>query len=300
MTVSGTPPAAGTPSVCAVIVTRNRRDLLAECLGRVRALERPVDELVVVDNASTDGTGQMVRERFPEAHLLALEANVGGAGGFHHGLSWAYARGHEWMWVMDDDTFVERDTLGALLAGAARAPAGRPARVLASRVLWKDGRLHPMNEPWPYWRRRGELARAVDAGLLLLRHATFVSAAIHREAVQRHGLPLAHYFVWTEDFEYTGRILREEAGYLVPESTVLHWTASPHTPVTHGGERFYYFVRNSLLLLRGGALSPAERAQYLRLYVRSLRDYGRRNAWDRTALDTIRRGIHDGLRDPVR
>lgn len=286
--------------VCAVVVTHNRIALLRRCLVALQQQRRAVDAILVVDNASTDGTAEMVRAEFPRVELHRLMRNVGGAGGFHAGLKAGHVRGHEWLWLMDDDTLAQPDALGALLAGAERAPDGRRPLLLASQVLWKDGRLHPMNAPMPRWRSRGDMAEAAAAGLLLLRTATFVSIAVRREAVERFGLPLAHYFLWADDFEYTARLLRNDPGYLVPESRVDHWTVAPHTPVSDGGDRFYFHVRNSLLLLRGSSLSTVERVDYGRYYLRSLREYLRLHGGRRTAWGLVARGIRDGLRGATR
>src|SRR4051794_9178418 len=88
-------------SVCAVVVTFNRRDLLESCLAALGEQTRHVDEIIVVDNASTDGTAGFVAAEFPDVTVLVLPANVGGAGGFHAGLGAALAKGHDWLWVMD-------------------------------------------------------------------------------------------------------------------------------------------------------------------------------------------------------
>lgn len=293
-------PAARQERVCAVVVTFNRQELLRRCLTALEEQRRPLDELLVVDNASTDGTSSMVAEEFPRAELLTLAENEGGAGGFHRGLAWAHARGHDWFWLMDDDTFAEPDSLEALLAGGQRAPGGHPPLVLASRVLWKDERLHPMNMPTARWRWRGRLAEGVGHGLLLLRNATFVSVAVRREAIDRFGLPLSHYFLWSDDVEFTSRILRDEPGYLVPESRVYHWTREPHTAVSASGDRFYYHVRNVLLLLRGTSLEWVERLDFGRYYVRTLREYVRTRRPRRAALALVARGLRDGLRGEVR
>jgi GT2 family glycosyltransferase len=285
-------------SVCAIVVTHNRPDMLRGCLDALADQERPPQEVLVIDNASTDDTPDIVRDEYPWVQLLRMEVNGGGAGGFHRGIAEAHARGHDWLWVMDDDTFPVPDTLAALLAGAARA-SERPLLV-ASQVRWKDERLHPMNMPVPRWRDRAGLSAGVADGLLLLRNATFVSVAMRREVVDRFGLPLEHYFIWTDDVEYTSRILRNERGYLVPESRVYHWTPKPHTAVTDAGPRFYFHVRNSLLLLRGSSLSPIERLDYGRYYVRTLIAFLKAHGREREARSTLRRGLRDGLRDRVR
>lgn len=285
--------------VCAVVVTRNRKALLRRCLEAIDAQQPPVDQVVVVDNASEDGTGEMVQTEFAHMALLELAENLGGAGGFSQGMAWAHARDFDWLWLMDDDTLAEADTLRALLRGAARAPAGPPLLV-ASSVLWKDGRVHPMNFGLPRWRRPAELADGVAHGLLLMRYATFVSVAVRREAIDRFGLPLEHYFIRGDDVEYTARVLKDEPGFLVPESRVYHWTPEPHGPDSGAGERFYYLVRNSLLILRGSAMHPVERFDYGRWYLRALVRYLRAHRRDRAALALVARGIRDGLRGPAR
>lgn len=281
--------------VCAIVVTRDRADLLRRCLQALAGQTRLPEQVVVVDNASADRTREMVREEFPSVALVELERNLGGAGGFFHGMAWAHERGYDWLWLMDDDTFAQEDALEHLLAGAGRAPSGRPL-LLASTVLWKDGRLHPMNLGLPRWRWPAELAQAAAHRLLLMRYVTFVSVAVHREAIDRFGLPLPHYFIWGDDVEFTARVLRDEPGFLVPDSRVYHWTDQPHAPSTVTGDRFYYHARNSLFLLRGSAFHPGERLDYLRWYLGTIRRYIAATRGDRRALEVLGRGIRDGLR----
>jgi rhamnopyranosyl-N-acetylglucosaminyl-diphospho-decaprenol beta-1,3/1,4-galactofuranosyltransferase len=282
-------------NVCAIVVTYNRREMLRRCLSALAAQEHPVQSVLVVDNASTDGTADFVRADFPDVELLALERNVGGAGGFERGLSWAHGRGYEWLWLMDDDTLTLPDTLSSLLEGARRAP-GRAPLIVCSEARWKDERLHPMNVPLPRWRDRAHLAEAAAKGLLSVRYATFVSLALRREAIDRFGLPLAHYFIWGDDVEFTARVLRHERGYLVPESRVYHWTPEPHQGASLDSDRFYYHARNSLYLLRGSSLSPLERFDYGRYYLRSIGRYIAANRRDRRRLAILLRGVRDGLR----
>jgi GT2 family glycosyltransferase len=292
--------AAAPERVCAVVVTYNRCDLLRRCLGALAEQTRPVDEVIVVDNASTDGTAAMVTAEFPHVTLLALPENVGGAGGFHAGLRAGLDAGHDWLWVMDDDTITVPDTLEALLAGGAR-PTGPPPMLLASQVRWKDESLHPMNLPTPRWRSPQEMAEGVADGLVALRNATFVSVALRREALERYGLPLAHYFIWTDDIELTSRILRTERGYVVPESRVYHWTPSPHAAAAADtGDRFFYHVRNSLLLLRGTSLAPMDRFDYARYYVKTLITFLRARGREPAALTLVARGLWAGMRGDVR
>ena len=279
-------------SVCAVVVTHNRHDLLVECLDRLQGQSRRPDQVLVVDNASTDDTAAMLATR--DVEVLRLTSNRGGAGGFARGLSAAYERGYDWIWLLDDDTFADERCLEALLAGAAQAP--RAPSVVCSVVRWRDERLHPMNRPWFRVGRRGEFAEAAGAGLALIRTATFVSTMLHRDAVAEHGLPPAHYFVWLDDMEYTGRLLRDGAGYMVADSTVRHWTPRAHDTLADSRERFYFKARNHLWLLRGSSFGGVERAGYGLAYVRALATYLWQSPSKPAALRTAARGIRDGLR----
>ena len=121
------------PRVAAVVVTYNRRDLLLESLAAVLAQTRAPDKVIVVDNASEDGTAAAVRDQFPSVHLAELRRNSGGAGGFAGGMALALADGADLIWLMDDDTVPEPGALSALLSARDRMAAqdrsaGRPLR----------------------------------------------------------------------------------------------------------------------------------------------------------------------------
>lgn len=245
-----------------MVVTHNRCDLLASALTSIAAQTRPPDTVIVVDNASTDDTRRMLRERFPETELLALPRNTGGAGGFAAGMAHALELGATALWLMDDDTVPSPTALEALLSAGRYGPA-----LVASRVVWSDGRDHPMNTP------RG---RPSDVpGCVRIRSASFVSVLLDAEAVRAAGLPIADYFVWNDDFEYTLRLLRGRPGLLCRHSVVEHLTTGRDFDL---GARFFYEVRNKIwLFTRSRCLAPGERLLYagstarrwIRAFVRS-------------------------------
>lgn len=123
---------------------------------------------------------------------------------------------------------------------------------------------------------------------------------MHRRAIERFGLPLAHFFIWGDDVEFTARVLRDAPGYLVPESRVYHWTDTPHPAATPTSDRFYYHARNSLLILRGDCFTPIERWDYGRYYARTLVEFIRVNRASPRRLAILARGVRDGLTAPAR
>ena len=282
--------------VWAIVVTFERPALLRQCLEALRHQTRPPDRVLVVDNASTDETPGMVRADFPEAALLVLDDNGGAAGGFAAGLEAAVQGGAEAMWLLDDDTIAAPPTLERLLEGRRRAP---DAALLASVVEWSDGSLHPMNLPGLVRDDVAALTDGVANGLLPMRTATFVSLLVTRGTVERFGVPPRHFFLWSDDLEYTARITRGGgAAYVVPDSVVEHRTRIAHTAVTAGGPRFYYHVRNTLYMLRSDSWSPAEKLSLVYLLAVTTATYLRREG--RRGVGHVIAGLRDGVRPYAR
>ncbi|NVI92005.1 glycosyltransferase [Actinomadura sp. BRA 177] len=290
--------AAAVTSVTAVVVTFNRRELLTEALTALAGQRRPPDRVIVVDNASGDGTAAMVRDRFPDVDLLELPRNIGGAGGFSAGMARALAGDPGLLWLLDDDTVPEPGALRELLAAWERAAGqGGPPALLASRVVWTDGRDHPMNTPRAKPRATAAESRIADAaGCVPIRSASFVSVLVDAATVRQRGLPVADYFLWNDDFEFTTRLLRGHRGLLCPDSVVVHKTKDFGGADADPGDRFYYEVRNKIWLFTGSpGLAPAERVLYAGS---TLRRWSRTFAGssDRTVLRrAMVRGIRAGL-----
>ena len=90
-------------AVVAVVVTRHRRELLADSLKMIGAQTRPPDHLIVVDNGPDDPVADIVESCPVPSTYLASHRNLGGAGGFALGMLHALALGAEWVWCADDD-----------------------------------------------------------------------------------------------------------------------------------------------------------------------------------------------------
>ncbi|HWC36459.1 MAG TPA: glycosyltransferase family 2 protein [Mycobacteriales bacterium] len=244
--------------VVAVVVTYNRLPLLLKCLMAIEAQTRPVDAILVIDNASSDVTRTAVQQNHPRAEIHSLSSNIGGAGGFAYGID-AVRRYADKVWLMDDDAAPHPDALARLLAAQDRHP-GAPPTLVASRVIDHDGHPIPMNVPRPRpFARKAAREAAGAAGCVPIRSASFVSVLLDAAACRNHELPIADYFIWNDDFEYTARLLRHGVGLWCPASVVEHAVDAGAGP----GARFGYEVRNKLwLLTRSNALSPLERLLY--------------------------------------
>ena len=216
-------------SVCALVVTYNRRDLLDECLRAIDAQTVRPDELILVDNASTDGTPELLAGRGyldrPDVRLLRLHENHGSSGGFARGFEAARESDAEWLWTMDDDAEPAPDCLQRLLESP---PAREPGTAcVCPKVVYADGslndvmradfrrRLRPLG---PERYREGQQP-AIDV-------TSFVGALYRMSAVRAIDPHKAEFFVWGDDVEYSLRLRRQGEIRLVPEAVVVHKPAS--------------------------------------------------------------------------
>ena len=292
-------------SVVAVVVTWNRLALLQESLAAVRGQTHAPSAIVVVDNASTDGTAELLDSSYAAElglDVVHLRQNTGGAGGFAVGIEQALLHHPDLVWLLDDDTVptpTAAEELVSAWTGYAPDGGARPA-VLASKVVWTDGRDHPMNTP----RRKpganeAESAAAERVGAVPIRSASFVSLMCDADRVRERGLPVADYFLWNDDFEYSTRLVRGGVGLYCPTSVVVHKTRAFGSTDADPGERFFYEVRNKVWMFsRSRSLTVPEKALYGAATARRwARTFARSS--DRPVLRrALARGLGAGLRRP--
>lgn len=285
--------------VAATLLTRNRIELLRQAIRAVQAQDTPVADLIVVDNASDDGTPEMLARDFPEVTAVTLPENQGATGGFYEAITAGLATGADWLWLLDDDSFARPDALSELLAALERVRAnGEEPSILASRVVWRDGAPHPMNFPVVRPDDGDQLVNATRQGMLPLRATSWVSLFVSRAAVERAGMPARQFFYQADDIEYTARILRDAVGYYVPRSLVEHSTPTKHT-ATDDDHRFRYHVRNTILMIRGRAWERREKTGLWWVLLSTSFLYLRKNKRRPVpALSNLAGGLLDGMRTP--
>ncbi len=209
-------------SLTVVILSHNRCADLRETLRQMSAIAG-LDDIIVVDNASTDGSAGMVRAEYPQVCLIANPENRG-TGGRNQGIA---AARHDLVVTLDDDSTVSADVLAELPALFARQP--RLAAV-GFRILLADG----SEEPWFAWKKRGN----EESGYLSPALMT-CGAAFRKEAVLAIGGFWEPYQVYVEERDLCTRLIAagHEVRYL-PRCTALH----RRSPRVRSDARFVYLV----------------------------------------------------------
>lgn len=187
--------------ISAVVVTHNRASSLKICLKKIQSQVHVPDRIIIVDNASTDGTKEMIYRDFPGVECISLSRNYGGAGGYNVGIQYAMVTGSDAVWVMDDDAFAQPDCLSNLI----KAMKGFKYDVVGAMVVDIDD-PKKLAFPLPY---DGGLARRVDG----IKHAhtlgianLFNGVLISWQAVSRAGLPDSRLFIRGDEVEYFLRL----------------------------------------------------------------------------------------------
>ncbi|CAM3526354.1 glycosyltransferase [Deinococcus frigens] len=267
------------PTVCAVILTYNRQALLRGCLACLLGQTRPPDQILVVDNASSDGTAEMLAREYPDVRVLVLSPNLGAAGGFAAGMAQAYSAGFDWLWLMDDDACPRPDALERLLAAGADPDTDTAADVLVPWQCSAQGKMYGVAQWQPGGLMEPDPA-TLEAGHEVQLFA-FIGPLISRAVIERVGLPYAEYFIDMFDWEYSLRV--QQAGLrarLVPDSVIDHEAGEIKLQRLLGvgrararywrpGWRVYYDTRNALLTFRRRRLGWPTTLHYLASQPRS-------------------------------
>jgi rhamnopyranosyl-N-acetylglucosaminyl-diphospho-decaprenol beta-1,3/1,4-galactofuranosyltransferase len=209
-------------TVAAAVVTYNRKQLVGECVQAILGQTRPVSKVLVIDNASTDGTGEHLRELGlleRGVEHVRLEQNGGGAGGFSEAVRLGRELDCEWLWLMDDDSEPTPDALARMLDSP---PAGDVRVVsLAPKVEYATGGID-LNQRGFFDRRLRYLPAEGYSGHPAIGYMSFVGSLVRTSAARAIGLPRADFFVWGDDVEYSLRLAERGEIRLVPESVILH------------------------------------------------------------------------------
>ena len=174
--------------------------MLECCLQTLLSQEKPADQIVIVDNASSDGTPAMLAEKFPSIPVLRLNANTGGAGGFNAGMRWAYERGFEWMWLMDDDVEMEPSALRVMLDHSNVGDFIHSRKTMSDQphiweAVWNASSCTPVT-------LSKDLSFAHGKPWIPISYGNFEGPLVNRLVVDRIGFPDVRYFVGGDDTIY--------------------------------------------------------------------------------------------------
>ncbi len=245
--------------IACLVVTYNRKELLSKVIEAIACQSITPDRLYIIDNASTDGTEEFVRSLQDTTNLdiyyTQLSENLGGAGGFEHGLKKSYDDGFDFTWLMDDDCIPNRNALEFLMQPFA-TDIGKIGFV-CSRVNWTNNEPHLMNLPLIKPLVSNKPFNIYEhLGFLLIQSCSFVSVLINSQVFSKAGFPFGKMFIWGDDVEYFMRITSNDfIGLYCSRSIVVHKTSyNCNDDFIHSAPealwKHWYGIRNNLYIHR--------------------------------------------------
>lgn len=247
--------------VCAVVVTYNRKALLLNCLQALKTQTYPLDHIVVINNASQDGTIEFLQENGWQDNdkftLITLPKNQGGAGGFYEGISFAYQRQFDYIWLMDDDGFPSINCLEKLIPYSSDNCYIGPI-VLDTKTRNKLSfslRIPNTIQIIDYYSKiPQDLKKSNSISDIVL---PFNGTLISYNLIKKMGFLKREYFIWGDDKEYTIRASKFNAKILTVIDALFYHPAdsSSSTPMffsklrfnnTHSKLKLYCFCRNAV------------------------------------------------------
>lgn len=269
------PPPPITGRVDVVVVSFNTRELLERCLLAVRAQVGADVHTIVVDNASADGSVELVREQFPEVELIELDENAGF--GRANNIAFERCRG-EFVLLLNSDAFLAPDSIATLVEAARRHPE---AGAIGPRLLNADGTLQ--RSAWPFPSAGRLLLEAVGLHLVLRRvglledlgtwahdeerEVDFVIGAcllLRREALDEVGGFDEGFWLYAEETDLLARFAeRGRRTWFTPQTAVTHIASASSTSSSGRLTNFYAGQRRYLGKHGGPGAWPVARVALL-------------------------------------
>lgn len=215
------------PHVSIILVNWNGRQVTLDCLASLQKLMYTRYSVIVVDNASSDGSVAAIRSAFPHTDVLPMECNLRFAGGTNAGMRHALDRGTDALLLLNNDTTVAPDFLDHMVG---RMMSDSSIGMVAPKIYYHD-------EPRRIWFAGGEISfwagtmrhtgiREADIGQFDtprdIAYASGCCVLIRREVIEQIGMLDESYFMYGEDADWSMRVRR--AGYrLVYEPRAQVW-----------------------------------------------------------------------------
>lgn len=293
-----------TPSVAAIVLSYNGRDITLQALASLSALSYPRYDLIVVDNGSTDGTAEAIAAAFPQVVQVRTEVNLGAAGGCNLGFRYALEQGYDYLLILNNDIEADPEMLTHLVAAAEADPkvgcVGPKEYYYWDRErIWSAGGRLRFREAVTRERGDGELDRGQYDGDAEVDYINGCAMLIRRRVLEEVGLWDPQFHLAVEDADFCTRMRRR--GWTcryVHRARLWHMVAYA-TGVYKAGKTFHT-GRSTAIYLRRYA-SPWQWCRSLAFLAAALpaaflRELPKGN---QAAVIAKARGFWNGLRTPL-
>jgi GT2 family glycosyltransferase len=237
--------------IIAVVVTYNRIQLLQRCIDGLFKQSTKVDEIIVVDNNSDDGTREWLDTQ--QNLVVFHQENLGASGGYKKGMEEAFKKNADWIWVMDDDVAPQADCLRNLLMYTHLAELGIlvPCRYFNGKPFLTESKKINLTNPFKPLSQHRLHPNDINTPVINIQTMTFEGPLINREVVEKIGFPNPDYFILYDDTDYAYRaILAGFKIYMIPTACMEKIISL--TSIVFGWKNLYDIYNNVIFDKRYG------------------------------------------------
>ena len=236
-------------NIGAVIVTFNRLDKLKKTLKTYEEQTLLPKYVIVVDNASNDDTREFLRRwektdsRY-EKHVLFLDKNLGGAGGFYEGQKYAVTLDAQWILISDDDLYLDKNYFSNLNEYVNNNESENYS-IICGKILYKEnislGDRCTIKSKWtiPFYKNIDY--KEYKKQYFYCDLVSFLAIAVNKNLLLKAGFVKPEYFIWFDDFEFSYRIRQLGKIVCVPKLVANHDRDDVDNSLTW---KLYYGYRN--------------------------------------------------------
>lgn len=281
-------------TIFAVVLNFNGIGVVEKCLHSLFASEGVRLQVVVVDNASKDASMQRVNTLFPKAHGIFNTSNRGFSGGVNVGIRYALEHGADFVFLLNNDAFVDRDTLSVLLRYAEQRPMAVFSPLIFSSdkkdaVWFCGGTIH-----WWNMRAQHTTCEKISSETLpfLSEYLTGCALFIPKRAFYDVGLFDEEYFLYYEDADWSVRA--KHAGYdlwVIPAAHAIHLERSNRETL----KKLYFLVFSGILFFQKN--SQGWKRVWISLFFLARRCKNRVDLWFGRKDQKIVRCVFNAYRD---
>ncbi len=284
--------------VCAVILSWNRKEEVLSFIGLLKRQTYYQFEIVVVDNASTDGSPSAIQAMFPQIQVICSSRNLGFAGGMNIGIKHAIEHGFTHAWLLNTDMELADDTLETLVKSTSEIPRlGLASPLLVHRNnpdkwAWCGGEYDLNRGCMIPWSRHSWQEHQISEGIVFTHRQVGAALLVSLDMIRKIGLLNERLFAYYEDDDISLRA--READYV---SVICMRTVVGHEMISflHKSPLACYLYSRNAFLLWLPRLRGVNRIFFLRLQTAATLKLCGEVKEDKEKSQAVMEGFLDGL-----
>ena len=234
------------PKVFIIVLNFNGEDKVLNCLTSIFQSDYENFEVVLVDNNSTDGSFEKAKLQYSRVHFIRSAVNVGFAKGNNIGIRWALEKFADHIFILNNDTVIERDTLSVLVAAMKKIGNTAIISPLIMEANKKDIWFAGGTIDWLRMRTH-HINKLLSNELFPSQYLSGCAMLINKHVFKEIGLLDERYFLYYEDADFSYRANKAGFGlYVAPASKIIHLEQSN----TLNEAKLYWLVLSGLIFFR--------------------------------------------------